>query len=579
MGDELDVEDIPLGDDAPADVPLDAPVDGQADEPPAATAVEFDAALAARAADPEEAAAATRVQASMRGRNARAQVAQRKQQKSGAPPLPAASADAEEEAAAATRVQATLRGRNARAQAAQRKQQDAASPLSTDQPNRPSRIAKPPMDDRLARPAQPPSAFASPARPLAPSNSQPAYGGHSPAESHAGAPPSVGGFISEAEHEAHQAKLRKMKKDAEARRKREYEARVVQEEAYRKQIEEEEERQKVLKARREAEARAMRDEQRERFAREREFREQKREELRQRELEQKHHRVKPLFKRREEDAARKEAEEEGRRKAVLMENKKRFVPVEFLEENVKLPGEKESKSYTEMKRAAEEARLDAPGERGLMLPPIGAKPNQQHYRGPARDKVVRELKEQRDKQKIERKQAEERRKNALRFGKLLNEVFNKEPPPPPRDGAQEGDDTASPRKPGSDPTRRKAPPAKTPSPPRAAGGAAGGSKKPQRLDAAFAGAGERPKASAELQERSSRVNQELKVKERQLQGLIAKVPLKAEEIPSPRDLDALLRPRSDLSSAYISAIRSKVELLEDLYEAARSDPASPAHTA
>ena len=543
------------------------------------------------AADADEAAAATRVQANVRGRNARARMEQRRQ-----PPPPPPPPGADEEAAA-TRVQATLRGRNARA--AQRQPPPADSPARMAPAERPSRIAKPE-----------PAAFASPARSLVPSASQPACC-NSPTDSAygaGGAAPSVGGFISDAEHEAHQAKLRKMKRDAEARRKREYEARVAQEEAYRAQMAEEEERQRMLRERREAEAKASRDEQRARFQREREYRELKRAELHQQEVVERHSRVKPLYKRREEQEAKAAAEEEERRKAVLLENRKRFVPLEFLEADVRLPDSK--KSYHELKRDAIEAKRRAQaaaeerqrddadhyggtggGGGGGSLPPIG-KPPAQHYRGPAREKVVRELKEQRDKAKIAKMQAEERMGKARRFGKLLNDVFNKEPPRQAHsDGALLGDDSAGPSSDGAtraraaraaDPTRggsarpaavvQKSPAAKTPSPgggARKAGGEGVGVARPRRLDGALGG---------ELEARSERLNQELRAKERQLVGQIKKMAVPQEDVPNGSDLEALLRPRSDLSSAYIQAIRSKVELLEEL-NGARAGPASPAHTA
>ena len=75
--------------------------------------------------------------------------------------------------------------------------------------------------------------------------------------------------------------------------------------------------------------------------------------------------------------------------------------------------------------------------------------------------------------------------------------------------------------------------------------------------------------SRELEERSAALNKELKLKESKLTGQLERVAKKDEE------LETEVRVRSDLSAVYIGAIRSKLELLEEI----NSLNATPANTA
>ena len=139
----------------------------------------------------------------------------------------------------------------------------------------------PPAQPRTPRIARPAAAAvlqglaAPPARALTPSASAPGCAAlGSPADSThdgAGGAGGAGGYCTEAEYDARMAKIRRLKRDAEVRRKREQEQRVVQEEAFRKQIADEEEHMRLRAAQREAEAKAAREAQRQRFAEERRF--------------------------------------------------------------------------------------------------------------------------------------------------------------------------------------------------------------------------------------------------------------------------------------------------------------------
>ena len=325
-------------------------------------------------------------------------------------------------------------------------------------------------------------------------------------------------------------------------------------------------------AMREEEAKAARDAQRQRFAEERRFREQKREELRQRELQAQQVKIKPLYKRREEAAAKKAAEEEEKRQQFLHANRQQYRPVDFLQSEVMLP----DKAYSELPAGQQHYRAhrDKADSNIPALPPI----NKNYYRGTARDRVVAELKEQRAKGTTNRKQAAEKKTRALKYSKLVSELID----------VHVQDSTRS--RPPLDPARANSarPAAKAGAggqQPRGRGGGGGGggpstSGAPSSAVAGGRGSGAPGRrlegaAGRGLEERSAALNKELRRKESVLQGQLASAQKGAE---GGADLEAVLQVRSDLSAVYIGAIRSKVELLEEI-NGVKEELASPANTA
>ena len=80
-------------------------------------------------------------------------------------------------------------------------------------------------------------------------------------------------------------------------------------------------------------------------------------------------------------------------------------------------------------------------------------------------------------------------------------------------------------------------------------------------------------------ERSAALNKELRKKEASLTSELNKRGGSKGGEPSDADLEAMLKVRSDLSSVYIGAIKSKVELLEEINAQAGAVVPSPALTA
>ena len=74
------------------------------------------------------------------------------------------------------------------------------------------------------------------------------------------------------------------------------------------------------------------------------------------------------------------------------------------------------------------------------------------------------------------------------------------------------------------------------------------------------------------------MNKELRKKETALEGKMKGGPSSNSIDPGSKEFDQLLRVRNDLSAVYVGAIKSKVELLEEIHAAAAVAP-SPANTA
>ena len=141
------------------------------------------------------------------------------------------------------------------------------------------------------------------------------------------------------------------------------------------------------------------------------------------------------------------------------------------------------------------------------------------------------------------------RKKARDYSKLVAELVDIQP----------ATDASTRPKPSLDPAHSKAnaaskPPSKPLTKPR------GGASPP----GAASSRPSRPSGNqSDLEARSAALNSELKRKEKSLQTQMSS----ADE----GDIDGLLRVRSDLSAVYIGAIRSKVELLDDIC-AAKDQP-------
>ena len=533
-------------------------------EPPPVAIEDAGASAEAFFADEDEQRAATKMQAISRGRKSRQSTAASKQAKKEQIKADINAKALEEEAKAATKMQAITRGRNARAQAnaiSQKKPQpllpDPPTPVSPEQlpagggagaaPGQPGQ-----RPSKIARPAQAAPVAASPARSgivMAPGA---AGGALSPTESQGGAMGvSMGGFCSEAEYTERMEKLRKMKREQEVRRKKEQEQRALQEEEYQRQLRIEEEMMRERQLEREAEMKAAREAQRARFQEERKFREMKREELRQAAAREEKARVKPLYVRREELAAKKEADEEAARQQIIKANRQKYQPVEFLTSEVALP----ETAYVTKPEDSHRFVMSKQPQSTISLPPI-----KQYYRGNARTKVVQELKEQRNQKKANVSMAAKRKERAREYAKLVAELVEV----PTQDPAR----SSSSARPA--PVKKSSPSGGPGSGDRGAGaGAAGGAGR--KL---FGGG----KGNKELEQRSAALNKELRKKETALEGKMKGGPSSNSIDPGSKEFDQLLRVRNDLSAVYVGAIKSKVELLEEIHAAAAVAP-SPANTA
>ena len=189
-------------------------------QPPSPSELPLPVEEAPPAYDADEDAAATRVQAAMRGRNAREQISRRSGAAPSSFPPPVFTDElplGEDELAASPGYETSYGALE--------------PPLGGGSGERPSRIARPALVYRAAAPAglySPPDGALSP-------QAMGALG--SPSDSMMGAGGGdLGGFCSEAEFDARMSKIRRLKLEAEARRKKEHEVRVQQEEAYRRQI-------------------------------------------------------------------------------------------------------------------------------------------------------------------------------------------------------------------------------------------------------------------------------------------------------------------------------------------------------
>ena len=496
-----------------------------------------------------EATAATRIAARQRGRQGRRAAQARSTVVQG-----------DDEAAAATKVQATLRGRNARARMAQRRRSPSPPPgASVEGDEAPSPLPSHFAKAVDASPTHAAHSGVSAARSLAHGGSVAGSASHSLTEGGGalgGDDVRVGGYCSEVEYESSIAKIKQFKKDAEARKKREEEQRRVQQEAYHRELEIEEARAREVRERREAEAKAARDEQRHRFAKEREFRAAKQQELRQIEESEKSRRVKYLFEVRDEEAKEHAAREEAVRREKLKANRDKYKPVEFLSGAVELP----QSAYEQLPAGKEAHRLVRHSKTVAVseLPPVTPR-----YRGPAREKAEQELRAQRGGKEHIRNEAAERRRRALDFAK---------------ESAKEHVNATAPR------LVKKVPPPVLTTPKAQAVSSGAGARRggrgakptPRQLELgrmrgraatdALQGLGG-TSVTKDITERSAALTKQVRKRESQLNREVEERVGGLGTDPGQWDVDALLSARADLSAVYINAIKSQVELLEEISDA------------
>ena len=492
--------------------------------------------------------AAARVQSIHRGRASRRQQAPPLPVRGAGGELPAPSLPYTEAELAATRMQAAMRGRAVR----ERQERERRVTLAREQHSH--GVAK----CATAASCSSASMAGSPVRSGVPPG---AASSTSPTGS-----ATVGGFCSEAQYEDRMMHLKKLKREAEERRQRELARRVLEEEKFRKEMEAETERAKAREAEREQELLKMKEEARKRGQEEREKRLAEREQLavREKELARKRRGEVPLYKRMIEKAERVAAEEERQRDALLQGNKGKYRPVDFSSREVELPME----LYEHPKEG--QRHFVAPRRRADITEPGSLPDIKAYYQGKARERVVKELQDQRHMVEIHRQKAQEDKKRVTQYSKLVSELA---PPAPPRATS------AAPKLPPvSDPARG----ASKRKPDSASAASAAHAPRTTRLPPANGATARSPREPKSSQVKSSQVrepldvkmqeerlaayNRELSQRETQLRSQLSSEP-KADATAPPDDIEALIRVRGDLSACYITAIRSKVEMLEGLFEA------------
>lgn len=479
--------------------------------------------------------AAARVQAIHRGRASRQQQAPPQPVCGAGGELPAPSLPYTEAELAATRVQAAMRGRAVR----ERQERERRVTLAREQHSH--GVAK----CATAASCSSASMAGSPVRSGVPPG---AASSTSPTGS-----ATVGGFCSEAQYEDRMMHLKKLKREAEERRQRETARRVLEEEKFRKEMEAETERAKAREAEREQELLKMKEEARKRGQEEREKRLAEREQLavREKELARKRRGEVPLYKRMIEKAERVAADEERQRDALLQGNKGKYRPVDFSTREVELPLE----LYEHPKEG--QRHFVAPRRRADITEPGSLPGIKAYYQGKARERVVKELQDQRHMIEIHRQKAQEDKKRVTQYSKLVSELA---PPAPPRATS------AAPKLPPvSDPARG----ASKRKPDSASAASAAHAPRTTRLPPANGATARSPREPKDVkvqEERLAAYNRELSQRETQLRSQLSSEP-KADATAPPDDIEALIRVRGDLSACYITAIRSKVEMLEGLFEA------------
>lgn len=216
------------------------------------------------------------------------------------------------------------------------------------------------------------------------------------------------------DHYAAKARLKELKREAEARRRRQAEINRRESDILREQLESEEIAARRRQEDRDADAQLAKEEQHRRFENERSHRLQMMRELRKMEAAQKaEERPKPLFKRREEEAKAQEAKDDAKRRDDLRQKRALYEPIDF-------------------KTLAAEARElrelgDASGGTGgsgrirkssaVPLPPM-----KHYYQGAARERVVQQAFEQRKKVELAREKARANKNKSRQYAKLVSEL-------------------------------------------------------------------------------------------------------------------------------------------------------------
>ncbi len=212
----------------------------------------------------------------------------------------------------------------------------------------------------------------------------------------------VDGDTGDFDHHAAKVRLRELKREAESRRRRQAEQARRENDILREQLEAEELRMRQAQLDREAEMHAAKEEQHRRFEAERNHRLNMMKELRKKEVEQRRvERVKPLYKRREEEAEARKKKEEAARAEKLRARRAGYEPVDFrsLARRAVNDGRDPANATdgSALEQGGKSVGRSSSRSNVVPLPPVKT-----YYHGKARERVVAEAFEKRNKKELAR---------------------------------------------------------------------------------------------------------------------------------------------------------------------------------
>jgi len=342
----------------------------------------------------------------------------------------------------------------------------------------------------------------------------------------------LGGLTPEAfDHGAAKARLKQYKKDAEDRKRKKMVAQQKEAERLNAELSSERDRMKTMQQSREADTKEKTQQRFDKGRQDREERTKARDDLKRASRIALPSGGTPLYKRREEEFARREAaEERANQNKLKQQHQKHFKKIDFAALDRDARREQQNDSSTP-------ARLINPREK-LQLPPVNA----QYYHGDAMGRARQQFLNARNGNNEAREAAAKRRQAAVKYSRLVTELV-------PGGGAS---------------VKRRAPVRRDPVRPqreslpnvRATGNHGG---KSGRLllhggGGAFTSSAPSIMNEQEVKELSTRATS-LNRQARQLED-----DLEAGEIGP--DWEQVYRSKTELTSTYIDAIRTKVELLE-----------------
>lgn len=342
------------------------------------------------------------------------------------------------------------------------------------------------------------------------------------------------------EDEAKQ-RLKLYNREREERKRRKQEKMEREERTLRAQLAIEQDRMRQRAEERSAEEKRQKEERLQKFAQDRERRAAERRQLRMNEAKMQAERPKPLFKRMEEREEKIKAEEETRLKAQISEIKSHYEPIDFIQLD------KESKQRT---RATLE-QLPSQRQTAPTLPPS----EQRHYyKGEARERAKQEFIAQRHAVEIARQEAQGNKTKAKQYAKLVAELAHVTPVKKGRRAGRSALDLAaevgggSKERAASDTSQPSQTSSATPHPAADTEAVPRGRRFGRRSGESL------PAVTKELEQRASKINLQLKQGEDQLQ----------RHTEAGAESALVFEERTQLSSTYIDAIKTKVELLEAL---------------